>query len=92
MSAIDRAWRSRLEDSWLWVHSLTLDTLLMSLGAVLLVVAFVGVRGRNRRKLALWREEEELEDALYALLMKPVEEPPSLSDSPASVPPVPTWH
>ena len=89
MSVIDRAWRSRLEDSWLWVHSLTLDTLLMSLGAVLLVVAFVAVRFRNRRKLALWKDQEELEDALFALLMQPVEEPSSLSDP---APHVPTWH
>jgi hypothetical protein len=89
MSAIDRAWRSRLEDSWLWVHSLTVDTFLMSLGAVLLVVAFFAVRFRNRRKLALWKEQEALEDALYSLLMHPVDTPSSPSDP---TPRTPTWH
>ncbi|MEE2751251.1 MAG: peptidase MA family metallohydrolase [Myxococcota bacterium] len=69
LRTIDQAWRSRLEDSWLWLQPLTVDQVWMLVGAIALVIGFFGVRRRNRRRLELWQQEEELQDAMYTLLM-----------------------
>ena len=74
LRTIDRAWRSRLEDSWLWLQPLTVDQVWMLVGAIALVIGFFGVRRRNRKKLALWQQQEFLQDAMYTLLMSEEED------------------
>ena len=70
VETIDRMWRSRLEESWIWLEPLFADNAWMLMGAGFLVIGFLGVRRRNRKKLARWSREEALEDALYTLILE----------------------
>jgi hypothetical protein len=67
-SELDEAWRARLATSPLWVRAVTSDTLLMSSGALFLLVGAWSVRRRNRAKLERWRREEALQEALRLAL------------------------
>jgi hypothetical protein len=66
---IDAEWRDRLENSTLWLEALANDGLIMSLGGIFLIVGWLGVRRRNKKKLAQWAKEEALEDELSRVLM-----------------------
>jgi len=81
LRAIDREWRSRLEDSWLWLQPLTVDQVWMLIGAIALVIGFFGVRRRNRKKLAIWQQQEFLQDSMYTLLMSETDEETDTSSS-----------
>jgi hypothetical protein len=74
-SELDEAWRTRLEQSPLWVRAVTSDTTLMSLGAVALLYGFWRVRRRNREKLERWRREEALEEALRLAIERQAPQP-----------------
>ncbi|RME25446.1 MAG: hypothetical protein D6798_08920 [Deltaproteobacteria bacterium] len=52
VDAIDAAWRARLTGSGLWLKPLVSDTVLFTIGAMVLVVGGVGVMRRRRRTLA----------------------------------------
>ena len=75
LSSIDERWRSRLEGSWLSLEVITSDTFLFALASLALVIGYIGVRLRNRRRLRLWAKREELENLLW-------QQTPSLPDDP----------
>jgi len=68
-SDIDAEWRDRLESSTLWLEALANDGIIMALGGIFLITGWLGVRRRNKKKLAKWAEEEALEDELARVLM-----------------------
>ena len=72
-SEIDAQWRERLENSTLWLEAIANDGVILALGGVLLIAGWLGVRRRNRKKLAQWAEEEALEDELARVLMGDLE-------------------
>jgi hypothetical protein len=65
VDAIDKAWRSRLQDSPFQLSPLFSEGVWWGLGALLVPLAWFAVRRRNQRKVARWKREEVLEDALY---------------------------
>ena len=75
LSSIDERWRSRLEGSWLSLEVITSDTFLFALASLALVIGYIGVRLRNRRRLRLWAKREEIENLLW-------QQTPSLPDEP----------
>ncbi len=62
---IDLAWRSRLQESPFQFAPLMDEGMWWGLGAFLVPLAWFAVRRRNRKKIARWKREEILEDALY---------------------------
>ena len=58
--ALDRRWRGRLQNSPLWLSSVTSDTFFFGLGAPLTLAAFWMIRRRNRKVLDRWEAEDEL--------------------------------
>ncbi len=62
---IDVAWRSRLQESPFQFAPLMNEGMWWGLGAMLVPLAWFAVRRRNRKKIARWKREEILEDALY---------------------------
>jgi hypothetical protein len=68
VTELDRAWRSRLQSSPLWLRPLTSEGTWWALGGIILTVGWWSVQRRNRRKLARWRRDEELRDKLFEQL------------------------
>jgi hypothetical protein len=66
---LDRAWRSRLLASPMWLKPLVADTTLLGVTGLLFVVGGVFVRRRRRVVLDRWEREEALHDAIYESLM-----------------------
>jgi hypothetical protein len=64
IDALDMAWRSRLQDSGFSLTPLLDEGIWWGLGALLVPLAWVSVKRRNRVRLDKWRREEVLEDAL----------------------------
>jgi hypothetical protein len=62
---LDKAWRSRLEDTPFGLAPLMSEGIWWGLGALLVPIAWFSVRRRNRVKLDRWKREEVLEEALY---------------------------
>jgi len=62
---LDAQWRDRLEQSSFGISLLAEETLWFGLGAPVLVLGWLGVRRRNRRRKEQWREEEARKDAMY---------------------------
>ena len=67
---IDKAWRSRLEDSPIGFAPLMSEGVWWGLGALLVPLAWFSVRRRNRVKLDRWKQEEVLEEALYRAIAR----------------------
>ena len=61
---LDMAWRERLTDSGLSLSPLFSEGIWWGLGALLVPLAWLAVRRRNKVKLDKWKREEILEDAL----------------------------
>jgi len=70
---IDSAWRARLTSSGLWLKPLVSDTVMFTIGAVVLVVGGLGVIRRKRQTLARWEAEERARDAVEAAMAVGVE-------------------
>ncbi len=79
---LDVAWRARLQSSPLGLSPLFSEGVWWGLGALLVPVAWLAVRRRNRRKLERWSREELLEDALYRTLERVFQDPASDANSP----------
>ncbi|MCB9765868.1 MAG: hypothetical protein H6739_39205 [Alphaproteobacteria bacterium] len=73
--AVDEQWRGRLERSDLWLTPLTSEAMWWGLGAPILVLGWLAVRRRNRRKLERWRHEEAMQEALYKALERSYSRP-----------------
>lgn len=61
---IDQAWRSRLTSSGLWLKPLVSDTMMFSVGAVVLVIGGAGVLRRRKRRLDELEAEERAREAV----------------------------
>jgi hypothetical protein len=72
-SEIDAEWRERLENSTLWLEAIANDGLIMALGGIFLIAGWLGVRRRNKKKLAQWAKEEAIEDELARVLLGQVD-------------------
>lgn len=68
---LDAAWRARLEESSFGLAALGDETLWFGLGAPILVLGWLGVRRRNRRRKEAWAEEEARQNAFYAAMRRP---------------------
>jgi len=75
---VDAAWRARLGQSHFALTPLLDEGMWWGLGALLVPLAWLVVRRKNRVRLKRWEREEVLEDALYRVLerMKTPEDPP----------------
>ncbi len=62
---LDAEWRGRLRESPLQFAPLMSEGVWWALGAMLVPLAWFMVRRRNKKKVARWRREEILEEALY---------------------------
>ena len=87
---IEAAWRARLRDSPLHLAPLMSEGVWWGLGALLVPLAWLTVRRRNRRKVARWRREEVLEDALYRTLERQMQSW-DRADPPDEQPGPPIW-
>ncbi|HCH66521.1 MAG: hypothetical protein CL927_13695 [Deltaproteobacteria bacterium] len=67
--ALDRAWRSRLTASPMWLKPLVADSTLLGVTGLIFIVGGVMVRRRRRVILDRWEREEAMHDAIYASLM-----------------------
>ncbi len=85
VDVVDSAWRARIQDSPLQFAPLTDEGVWWGLGALLVPLAWLVVRRRNRRKIDRWRREEVLEDALYRTLERTMgtDWPASPADDPS---------
>ncbi|MCB9743381.1 MAG: hypothetical protein H6740_12335 [Alphaproteobacteria bacterium] len=69
---LDAEWRSRLESKGFGLSLLAEETLWFGLGAPVLVLGWLGVRRRNRRRKEQWAEEEAQRERLVrAMRPKP---------------------
>jgi len=73
---LDQRWRSRLEGSWLSLEVFTSDTFLFTLASGALVIGYIGVRIRNRRRLRQWEKREQLENLMWPPLASEQPEDP----------------
>ncbi|MAY79377.1 MAG: hypothetical protein CL930_01155 [Deltaproteobacteria bacterium] len=86
---IDKAWRTRLQDSPFQLSPLFSEGVWWGLGALLVPLAWFAVRRRNKVKLTRWKREEVLEDALYRAIdrnFKMQEEATDIKDDTAESP------
>jgi hypothetical protein len=77
---LDQAWRARLSQSPLWLRAVASDTMIMTAGAVFLLLGWWSVRRRNRRKIERWRREEALEEALRLAIERNQPQPAPRAD------------
>ena len=68
---LDRAWRSRITASPMWLKPLVADSTLLAVTGVIFVAGGVLVRRRRREILDRWAEDEKLQDAIYSSLVGP---------------------
>jgi len=61
---VDTAWRARLTDTGFSISPIFSEGIWWGLGALLVPLAFLTVRRRNKVRMEKWRREEVLEDAL----------------------------
>ena len=93
---LDMAWRSRLTSSGFSITPLLDEGLWWGLGALLVPLAWLTVRRRNKTKLEKWRREEILEDALARVVERawgdPDTKPESFEHPVPEEPNEPYWH
>jgi hypothetical protein len=68
---LDRAWRSRISASPMWLKPLVADSTLLGVTGVIFIAGGMFARRRRRKVLDQWAEDEVLQDAIYRSLVGP---------------------